>query len=41
MTKQTHAEQITHQWYTRPVFFVSDVERALHFYEDLLGFKKS
>jgi catechol 2,3-dioxygenase-like lactoylglutathione lyase family enzyme len=41
MTKQTHAEQITHRWYTRPVFFVGDVERALGFYEDLLGFKKS
>jgi catechol 2,3-dioxygenase-like lactoylglutathione lyase family enzyme len=41
MTQQTHAEQITHRWYTRPVFFVSDVERALRFYEDSLGFKKS
>src|SRR5206468_9985809 len=25
----------------RPVFFVADVERALRFYEDLLGFQKS
>ena len=41
MTKQTHAEQITHRWYMRPVFFVGDVGRALRFYEDLLGFKKS
>ena len=41
MTTQTHAEQITHRWYMRPVFFVGDVERALRFYEDLLGFRKS
>jgi len=41
MTNQTHAEQITHRWYMRPVFFVGDVGRALRFYEDLLGFKKS
>ena len=27
MTKQTHAEQITHRWYMRPVFFVGDVGR--------------
>lgn len=40
MTTQTHAEQITHRWYMRPVFFVGDVERSLRFYEDLLGFKK-
>jgi len=41
MTTQTHAEQITHRWYMRPVFFVGDVERALRFYENQLGFKKS
>jgi len=41
MTKQIQAEQIVHRWYARPVFFVSDITRALHFYEDLLGFKKS
>lgn len=40
MAKQTQTEQ-THRWYTRPVFFVGDVERALRFYEDLLGFRKS
>jgi catechol 2,3-dioxygenase-like lactoylglutathione lyase family enzyme len=32
---------ITHRWYARPVFFVRDVQRALRFYEDLLGFTKS
>lgn len=40
MTNQIQTEQ-THRWYTRPVFFVGDVERALRFYEDLLGFRKS
>lgn len=29
-----------HRWYTRPVFFVSDVNRAAAFYVDLLGFEK-
>ena len=26
------------QWYSRPVFFVKDGERALSFYKDTLGF---
>jgi len=30
-----------HRWYLRPVLFVSDVNRALHFYIDMLGFKKA
>lgn len=30
----------THRWYTRPVLFVSDVNRALRFYVDMLGFEK-
>jgi catechol 2,3-dioxygenase-like lactoylglutathione lyase family enzyme len=33
-------EMAMHRWYTRPVLFVSDVKRALHFYTDMLGFKK-
>jgi catechol 2,3-dioxygenase-like lactoylglutathione lyase family enzyme len=41
MTEQTSAEQMTHRWYARPVLFVADVERALHFYEDQLGFEKA
>ena len=41
MTEAIHAQQITQRWYARPVFFVGDIERALRFYEDLLGFKKS
>jgi catechol 2,3-dioxygenase-like lactoylglutathione lyase family enzyme len=32
--------KIVQQWYTRPVLFVADVNRALHFYIDLLGFEK-
>ena len=27
-------------WYTRPVLFVADVNRAIHFYVDMLGFWK-
>lgn len=34
-------EQVTHRWYTRPVLFVADVNRALRFYLDKLGFEKS
>jgi catechol 2,3-dioxygenase-like lactoylglutathione lyase family enzyme len=30
-----------HRWYTRPVLFVADVNRALHFYTDILRFKKA
>ncbi|WP_268244952.1 glyoxalase superfamily protein [Rhodanobacter panaciterrae] len=30
-----------HRWYSRPVLFVSDVNRALHFYVDMLGFEKA
>jgi catechol 2,3-dioxygenase-like lactoylglutathione lyase family enzyme len=30
----------THRWYSRPVLFVSDLPRALHFYLDSLGFRK-
>lgn len=29
-----------HFWYPRPVFFVADLVRALHFYRELLGFTK-
>ena len=34
-------ETIMHRWYTRPVLFVSDVDRALYFYTGMLGFKKA
>ena len=32
--------QTVHRWYTRPVLFVADVNRALGFYIDRLGFEK-
>jgi catechol 2,3-dioxygenase-like lactoylglutathione lyase family enzyme len=41
MTEQARKEQITHEWYSRPVLFVLDVKRALRFYTDLLGFEKA
>src|SRR5476651_1062906 len=40
MTEQAVKNQIVQRWYTRPVLFVSDVNRALHFYIDILGFEK-
>jgi hypothetical protein len=40
MTEQTVTSQIGHPWYTRPVLFVADVNRALRFYVDMLGFWK-
>ena len=30
-----------HRWYTRPVLFVGDLERALRFYVERLGFEKA
>jgi catechol 2,3-dioxygenase-like lactoylglutathione lyase family enzyme len=41
MTNTPITEQITHRWYTRPVLFVADVNRALRFYIDMFGFQKS
>ena len=40
MSDPTGTEHVAHKWYARPVFFVSDVQRALQFYIDKLGFKK-
>jgi catechol 2,3-dioxygenase-like lactoylglutathione lyase family enzyme len=40
MTETAVREQITHRWYARPVLFVADVNRALRFYIDMLGFEK-
>jgi catechol 2,3-dioxygenase-like lactoylglutathione lyase family enzyme len=34
------SSQTVHRWYARPVLFVADVQRALHFYVDMLGFEK-
>lgn len=41
MTEQVVRTQTVHRWYTRPVLFVADVNRALRFYVDMLGFEKS
>jgi catechol 2,3-dioxygenase-like lactoylglutathione lyase family enzyme len=41
MAEHPIKEQVAHRWYTRPVLFVADVNRALHFYVDLLGFEKA
>ena len=35
----TESDRI-HRWYTRPVFFVTDVHQAAHFYVEKLGFDK-
>src|ERR1700730_12133493 len=40
MTTQPMKNQIVHRWYVRPVLFVADVNRAIHFYVDMLGFEK-
>ena len=31
---------MAHRWYARPVLFVTDIQRAIRFYVDLLGFEK-
>jgi catechol 2,3-dioxygenase-like lactoylglutathione lyase family enzyme len=40
MTDQAAESRTVHRWYPRPVFFVADVNRALRFYIDMLGFEK-
>jgi catechol 2,3-dioxygenase-like lactoylglutathione lyase family enzyme len=40
MTTQPLRNQIVHRWHVRPVLFVADVNRAIHFYVDMLGFEK-
>jgi catechol 2,3-dioxygenase-like lactoylglutathione lyase family enzyme len=40
MTEQAARSQTVHRWYTRPVLFVADVNRAAHFYVGTLGFEK-
>ncbi len=41
MAEQPARDQIAHRWYTRPVLFVADVNRAIRFYVDMLGFEKT
>ena len=40
MSDSTATAQVSEKWYTRPVLFVSDLQVALRFYLDELGFKK-
>ena len=40
MTESTASDPPAHHWYARPVLFVSDVQDALSFYIDKLGFRK-
>ena len=40
MTEQAVSSQPVHRWYLRPVLFVADVNRAIRFYVDMLGFVK-
>jgi catechol 2,3-dioxygenase-like lactoylglutathione lyase family enzyme len=40
MSESPVSERIGHQWYARPVLFVSNLQNALRFYIDGLGFKK-
>jgi catechol 2,3-dioxygenase-like lactoylglutathione lyase family enzyme len=40
MTETHSASHTVHRWYTRPVFFVADVNRAARFYVEMLGFSK-
>ena len=41
MTEQAVRSRPVHRWYARPVFFVADVNRAVRFYVDMLGFEKA
>jgi len=40
MTEHAVRSQPVHRWYTRPVLFVADVNRAIRFYVGMLGFEK-
>lgn len=41
MTEQSVPSASGHRWYSRPVLFVADLNRALRFYGDQLGFEKN
>lgn len=40
MSDSTAAEHVSQKWYARPVLFVSNLQVALAFYVDKLGFAK-
>lgn len=41
MAEQAGRNEVDHRWYARPVLFVEDLNRALLFYVELLGFYKA
>lgn len=41
MSEPSTRDELLHRWYTRPVFFVSDIKRATAFYTEKLGFVKA
>ena len=41
MTTDESISNTAHRWFSRPVFFVTDIRRAAQFYIDSLGFQKS
>jgi hypothetical protein len=41
MTETSAESQVVHRWYSRPVFFVSDINRAANSYIAALGFEKA
>ena len=41
MTDEAATGRGVHRWYCRPVLFVADVNRAIGFYVDQLGFEKA
>ena len=40
MSDASAGERVAPHWYARPVLFVADVQRALRFYVETLGFRK-
>jgi catechol 2,3-dioxygenase-like lactoylglutathione lyase family enzyme len=40
MSDSKAADQVSQKWYARPVLFVADLQAALAFYVDKLGFTK-
>ena len=40
MTEGVVPGKTVHRWYARPVLYVADVNRAIRFYVDRLGFEK-
>lgn len=41
MTDSLLHPSVAQRWYARPVLYVADINRAIHFYVDMLGFSKA